>query len=80
MGNREFTPIAMLLTAFALGFSIGGSGFVLAQDTPVVEVAHPAHIHAGTCDSLGDVVFPLARIIHKRLGRAASSCHHGSLG
>jgi plastocyanin len=23
------------------------------------EAAHPAHIHAGTCDELGDVVFPL---------------------
>jgi hypothetical protein len=35
----------------------------LAQ-TPVTEVdtaqeAHPAHIHSGTCDQLGDVVIPL---------------------
>jgi len=32
----------------------------LAQDaTPATAAAHPAHIHSGTCDTLGDVVFPL---------------------
>ena len=25
--------------------------------------AHPAHIHSGTCDQLGDVVFPLADVV-----------------
>jgi plastocyanin len=43
--------------ASALGLRTG-----LAQDaTPAVggEVAHPVHIHAGTCEELGDVVFPL---------------------
>jgi hypothetical protein len=36
----------------------------LAQ-TPVADTAakaHPAHIHSGTCDQLGDVVFPLADV------------------
>jgi plastocyanin len=43
--------------ASALGLRTG-----LAQDaTPAAggEVAHPAHIHSGTCEELGDVVFPL---------------------
>jgi hypothetical protein len=33
--------------------------------TPVAdtaEEAHPAHIHSGTCDQLGDVVYPLADV------------------
>jgi hypothetical protein len=39
----------------------------LAQ-TPVSGVdtaaeAHPAHIHSGTCDQLGDVVYPLADVM-----------------
>lgn len=36
----------------------------LAQ-TPVSEggMAHPAHIHSGTCDELGDVVVPLADLM-----------------
>ena len=36
----------------------------LAQ-TPVADTeaeAHPAHIHSGTCDQLGDVVYPLADV------------------
>ena len=36
--------------------------------TPVSEAdtaaeTHPAHIHSGTCDQLGDVVFPLADVV-----------------
>ena len=37
----------------------------LAQ-TPVADTAaeaHPAHIHSGTCDQLGDVVYPLADVV-----------------
>jgi hypothetical protein len=37
----------------------------LAQ-TPVADTAaeaHPAHIHTGTCDQLGEVVFPLADVV-----------------
>ncbi len=49
---------AIALTALALVVPAG-----MAQ-TPVGEVdtageAHPAHIHSGTCDALGDVVIPL---------------------
>jgi hypothetical protein len=49
---------AIALTALALLVPAG-----MAQ-TPVGEVdtageAHPAHIHSGTCDALGDVVIPL---------------------
>jgi hypothetical protein len=38
----------------------------LAQ-TPVADTeaeAHPAHIHSGTCDQLGDVVYPLADVTY----------------
>jgi hypothetical protein len=34
--------------------------------TPVGDTAaeaHPAHIHSGTCDQLGDVVYPLADVV-----------------
>ena len=34
--------------------------------TPVADTAaeaHPAHIHSGTCDQLGDVVHPLADVV-----------------
>lgn len=44
----------------ALGLTSFGGGLSLAQDsTPAAAEPHPAHIHAGTCDTLGDVVFPL---------------------
>jgi plastocyanin len=34
---------------------------IAAQDD--ANEAHPAHIHSGTCDQLGDVVYPLADVV-----------------
>jgi uncharacterized cupredoxin-like copper-binding protein len=56
--RRKFLSVGAIgIAASAIGLRTG-----LAQDaTPAVggEVAHPAHIHSGTCEELGDVVFPL---------------------
>jgi hypothetical protein len=64
MGNRTFAPITILIAAFALMASALGSA--VAQDaTPAADgyfATHPAHIHSGTCDTLGDVVFPLTDV------------------
>lgn len=49
-----------LLVVFC--FLIANAGIGVAQEaTPSGEngTAHPAHIHSGTCEELGDVVFPL---------------------
>jgi len=54
--------VVVLTAAIAMG-----SGRTVAQDTgsPTAMAGmetmhdHPAHIHSGTCDTLGDVVFPL---------------------
>ena len=58
LDRRTLLSISAIgIAASALGLRTG-----LAQDaTPAAggEVAHPAHIHTGTCDELGDVVFPL---------------------
>jgi hypothetical protein len=40
--------------------AVNASGGV--AQTPVADEAHPAHIHAGTCATLGDVVFPLTDV------------------
>ncbi len=49
----------------------GGRGIQAAQSTDgsptamgeqMTETAHPAHIHSGTCATLGDVVFPLTDV------------------
>lgn len=46
--------------AAVLALTVGlGSGAVGAQETGD---DHPAHIHAGTCAELGDVVFPLSNV------------------
>src|SRR5688500_13818871 len=34
---------------------------IAAQDD--ANEAHPAHIHSGTCEQLGDVVYPLADVM-----------------
>jgi hypothetical protein len=60
---RAFIAVALLTAGFALA-PVGG----LAQDaTPAMEGdegPHPAHIHAGSCPDVGDVVFPLTDITH----------------
>jgi hypothetical protein len=67
------SPLALVRSPRVLGVAalaaltlLAPSG--LAQEaTPVGGTAagdgpHPAHIHSGTCDELGDVVFPLADV------------------
>lgn len=52
---RFFIAAIVAATAMALG-----SPMALSQGTPeATDAGHPAHIHSGTCESLGDVVFPL---------------------
>ena len=55
-----------VFVAFTLLFAAGGAlapSMSIAQDaTPSMMQGthqHPAHIHSGTCETLGDVVFPL---------------------
>jgi hypothetical protein len=61
MAKRIFAPAAFLFVAFALFASTFG-GATAQDSTPAADddsVARPAHIHSGTCDTLGDVVYPL---------------------
>lgn len=55
--SRRTTMIGATGAALALAFS--GSA-AMAQDTS--DPSHPVHIHSGTCEQLGDVVFPLSHI------------------
>jgi plastocyanin len=60
--RRRLLSVAALIAAFVLvtGLAvIGGSRGTSAHGD---EAAHPAHIHAGTCATLGDVVFPLNNV------------------
>lgn len=61
-------PRIALAGALALSGLLGAGGAVLAQDaTPEGETAlptreapaRPVHIHAGTCEELGEIVYPL---------------------
>lgn len=74
MSRRIFAPVTLLVAAFM--FVIGsllalpGAG---AQGTPEAgdgEHVHPAHIHSGTCQELGDVVFPLEDVTAGNVGAA----------
>jgi hypothetical protein len=59
-GHSTRLGAVIALTALALLVPTG-----LAQ-TPVADTAaeaHPAHIHTGTCDTLGDVVVPLTDVM-----------------
>jgi hypothetical protein len=65
--NRSRAALAALLIGILIGTSCLGVGRPgLAQDaTPEaiinpVDVAHPAHVHVGSCAELGEVVAPLS--------------------
>lgn len=66
MGKRLFTSVAFIaavfvfLTGFAASAAAQGSG---ATPATTGEMSHPAHIHKGTCDTLGDVVYPLNNLV-----------------
>lgn len=51
-------------TAAALALALSGTA-ALAQDSS--DPAHPVHIHSGTCEQLGDVVFPLSNLSDEML-------------
>lgn len=65
---RTTTGMRTTAAVAALGLTLTGTA-ALAQDaSPVATMeaaggeSHPAHIHSGTCDELGDVVFPLSNV------------------
>lgn len=55
-------------TAGIIGLLLAGGMAAQAQEASPgaapaqVSAGHPAHIHAGTCDNLGEVVYPLTNI------------------
>src|SRR5687768_6353145 len=64
------------LTALFMLAPLGG-----AQDaTPMADdaaEAHPAHIHTGTCDTLGEVVFPLTDVTAPSGEQSGPESAHG---
>ncbi len=58
--RRRMTPAASLLAAVAAGAALLGSFAPTSAQNEMQ--AHPAHIHEGTCDELGEVVFPLTKV------------------
>src|ERR671920_788585 len=63
MRRRIIGPaFAALTLLLAVGFALAPSGSFAQYSTPSMGQGthqHPAHIHSGTCDTLGDVVYPL---------------------
>jgi len=65
MQRRRYLPalggtaiLALILSAFFTSGAIAQSP-VPTMAAQAGAIAHPAHIHNGTCDQLGDVVYPL---------------------
>lgn len=87
MGKRAFSPAIGMVAAFIfiMTFVVGTPAFGAqgtkatpgAQGGAVEVVAHPAHIHSGTCDQLGDVVFPLNDVTPLGIDVAAEATPKG---
>ena len=58
--------VVSVIAGFALGLSAVGAQDA-ATPAPGESVPHPAHIHSGTCDELGDVVYPLEDVTGEAL-------------
>ncbi len=63
-------PVALILAA-ATAMSASFGAPVRAQNAG--EAPHPIHIHSGTCDNLGDVVFPLTDVKLNTAGESFGS-------
>lgn len=68
MSKRLTSPVTLLVAAFvfAMGFLVSAPALG-AQGTDATpasqgDALHPAHIHSGTCEELGDVVYPLTEL------------------
>lgn len=63
---------AAILTALGESGVSGGAAFLVDSNNTAVQVvlegttedvAHPAHVHMGTCEELGEVVYPLNDVV-----------------
>ncbi len=74
---QRYRPLLGAATTLLIGVALSGAMATAQEATPsateVTEgpVSLPTHIHSGTCDQLGDIVFPLGNV-----GLPASS--HGT--
>src|SRR6478609_9599263 len=67
MTKRRFLPVTLIAAAGLFSLTVIAGGSAVAQQssgTPAagMETAHPAHIHSGSCTTLGDVVYPLTDV------------------
>ena len=61
--GRSSRAAALIAVAALALFVPAGLAQTPVSEADTAEEAHPAHIHTGTCDTLGDVVAPLADVV-----------------
>jgi plastocyanin len=78
LSGRSVLTGSLLLTALALmAFGISGRQ-AIAQDT--AGDSHPAHLHTGTCEAPGDVIYPLSNVSSEFLVDGAAMAGSGPVG
>lgn len=62
LGLGRRLAVSLGATALLGSVAIGGAPVILAQDATPTPAGQPMHIHAGSCDTLGEVVQPLTDV------------------
>ena len=66
MRRRAWFTTAVVMAVILVAILPIASGATRAQQesgSPTAPLAHPVHIHSGSCDNLGDIAYPLTDLV-----------------
>ena len=69
---QRWTTLVLLVALATMTVTVTASA-PLARAQGADDAPHPAHIHSGSCDDLGDIVVPLTDVVENTAGEVFGS-------